>query len=293
MADLWKKALLNAQNSSKRSVDILNYSGDGKGFRMGTLRQYDQLRIDQDSVTDSVQAKMIDDSLRRTYRAIRRISTVDSINDTENRRGRTSQDPKPGKLSEIIAEARRVSKNNNELLEILEEIKRSNASESIEMQQLAQQLSIEEAGLRNRMVKAQQQVKEVEQEMPTADGSASEFAQQAKESMDSAEDSLAKGSSMTGEGYQRNAADRVRDTIDALEQQMQQMQQMQQQMQEMSEGPGEQDDMPEPVTMDVPSPEDFMTPEEYRRLLLDGMTGEVPEEFQSLKKRYYEELVTQ
>ena len=36
-----------------------------------------------------------------------------------------------------------------------------------------------------------------------------------------------------------------------------------------------------------------MSPEEYRRLLLEGMSGAVPEEFQRLKKRYYEELVQQ
>ena len=36
-----------------------------------------------------------------------------------------------------------------------------------------------------------------------------------------------------------------------------------------------------------------MTPEEYRRRFLEGMSGSVPEEFQMLKKRYYEELVQQ
>ena len=36
-------------------------------------------------------------------------------------------------------------------------------------------------------------------------------------------------------------------------------------MQQMSEGGGgDHEDTPEPVSMDIPSPEDFMTPEEYR-----------------------------
>ena len=130
--------------------------------------------------------------------------------------------------------------------------------------------------------------------MPTADGSASEYAEKAADSMGEAEENLAKGRSMAGEGYQRNASARILDTIDALQEQMQQMQQMQQQMQQMSEGGGgDQDDSPESIAVDIPAPEDFMTPDEYRRLLLEGMTGDVPEEYQSLKKRYYEELVTQ
>ena len=39
--------------------------------------------------------------------------------------------------------------------------------------------------------------------------------------------------------------------------------------------------------------EEHMSPEEYRKALLEGMKGDVPEEYQTLKKRYYEELVQQ
>ena len=45
--------------------------------------------------------------------------------------------------------------------------------------------------------------------------------------------------------------------------------------------------------MELPDPEDFQTPEEYRRALLEGMRGDVPDEFEALKKRYFEELVRQ
>ena len=43
----------------------------------------------------------------------------------------------------------------------------------------------------------------------------------------------------------------------------------------------------------IPSPELFRTPEQYRRELIQGMEGEVPDEYRALKKRYYEELVNQ
>jgi hypothetical protein len=45
--------------------------------------------------------------------------------------------------------------------------------------------------------------------------------------------------------------------------------------------------------LDIPGREEFRTPEEYRRALLDGMEGEVPEEYRAMKRRYYEELVLQ
>jgi hypothetical protein len=44
---------------------------------------------------------------------------------------------------------------------------------------------------------------------------------------------------------------------------------------------------------DLPQPEEFRTPEAWRRALVEGMSGEVPEEYRALKARYYEELVHQ
>ena len=45
--------------------------------------------------------------------------------------------------------------------------------------------------------------------------------------------------------------------------------------------------------VELPGAEEFRTPEEYRKALLEGMEGEVPEEFRAMKKRYFEELVGQ
>ena len=52
-------------------------------------------------------------------------------------------------------------------------------------------------------------------------------------------------------------------------------------------------DSPSTVEPEIPAPELFKTAEDYRRALLEGMAGEVPEEFQALKKRFYEDLVRQ
>ena len=45
--------------------------------------------------------------------------------------------------------------------------------------------------------------------------------------------------------------------------------------------------------IEIPSPEDFRTPEDYRRALLEGMQGDVPSAYRGMKKRYYEGLVKQ
>ncbi len=76
----------------------------------------------------------------------------------------------------------------------------------------------------------------------------------------------------------------------------QQMQQAMQQMQGQNQPQnGEEDDgrQQQSRSMDLPAPEAFQTPEEYRRRLLEGMEGDVPDEFEALKQRYYEDLVRQ
>ena len=93
-----------------------------------------------------------------------------------------------------------------------------------------------------------------------------------------------------------------------VKRQMKQYQQMQQQMQQM-QGQGQEQGEQDPQNqsgkdqegreqdkfehMELPAPEEHMTPQEYRKALLEGMSDDVPEEFKALKERYYEELVNQ
>ena len=107
---------------------------------------------------------------------------------------------------------------------------------------------------------------------------------------------------MSGEGHQRDATQRIGEARDALQREMQQYQQMQQQTQQMqgqqqggqgNEGGEDQDRQARDRPFEIPAPEAFETPEQYRRQLLEGMEGDVPDEFEALKRRYYEELVRQ
>ena len=113
------------------------------------------------------------------------------------------------------------------------------------------------------------------------------------------QDSLLQARTVEAEGAEGAAADRLRQAQEALEQAAAAMAQMQQAMQGQGRGGDraqaqrgdEEERNQEPI--EIPAPEEFQSPEEYRRALLEGMQGEVPGEFEALKRRYYEELVRQ
>ena len=171
--------------------------------------------------------------------------------------------------------------------------------ESPELRQLAQEMSSRQDALQQKQDSLEQKTEKVEQGMPTADGSASKFLKEATGSMGDAQELLRMGRSISGEGLQRDAAQKIQKTIDRLQQQQQEMQKMKQQSQRMSgKGkPGEEEGGKKGEGEETASNsldlEEGMTSEEYRRRFLEGMSGTVPEEFQLLKKRYYEELVQQ
>ena len=114
--------------------------------------------------------------------------------------------------------------------------------------------------------------------------------------MQRAESSLARSWVVEAEGAEEAAADRLRQALEALEQAAAAASQMGEAMEgaggsdegdEGGEGaePGENHD----PYLDLPSEE--MTDDEYREALMEGMQSEVPEEYEALKRRYYEELV--
>ena len=64
-------------------------------------------------------------------------------------------------------------------------------------------------------------------------------------------------------------------------------------MDQMSSGRSTDGDSTAPNSVEIPPIEKRVSPEEYRRLLLEGMQGDVPDEYQAMKKKYDEELVAQ
>jgi hypothetical protein len=124
--------------------------------------------------------------------------------------------------------------------------------------------------------------------------------------MEEAAQGLGRGEPLQAQGSQQAASQHVRDAIEALKQASQSSQSQQpgqgkgkaqgSEKKDGEEGAGaeeREEGPPGERSMDLPEPEEFRTPEAYRRALLQGMEGEVPEAYRALKRRYYEELVHQ
>jgi hypothetical protein len=300
LAEAWEEILALAEQAARDSRSAVEASGDGSGWRTSSVSRLTRFQEAASGVLDAVRARDAEATLERVERALRQGQLATSAVDNELRRSRPPREAVPDGVLESQTLSGAAMASLEELMEKLQELLESQFSESEEMQELAQQLAEQQQQLNARQQQMQQQVQELEQQMPTADGQASESMQQAGEAMERAKQRLQEGQSMPGEGHQRDAAGRLRNTRDALQQEMQQMQQMQQRMQQMQGEQGEQqdgerqdgDDMARDM-FEIPAPEEFQTPEEYRRALLEGMEAAVPEEYQALKKRYYEELVRQ
>ena len=157
--------------------------------------------------------------------------------------------------------------------------------------------------LDNRLEQARQESQQLQRELPVRPEGMQEALDEAGQRMDDASDDLQDGELMQAEGSQGVASQRIRDAIDALQRARRQARQQSQPLQpgqERGEEPqepqdrdGNEDGEIHDGDFEIPGREEFRTPEEYRRGLLEGMQGDVPEEYRAMKRRYFEELVHQ
>jgi hypothetical protein len=298
-AELWEQVLALAETADQEARDAISATGDGTGWRSSAVARMTRLGERTAGVLDAVRARDAEASLERVDRAVRQGQISTAAIDHELTRGRPRGESTPESVMLASDLTTASIANLEEIRRLLEQLQEGQQSESEEMQQLAQQLSEQQQQLSEQQQQLEQQVQQMEQAIPTADGSASGSMKQAGEAMERAGENLESGRSMPGEGHQRDAAGRLQSTREALQQQMQQYQQMQQRTQQMQSGKGSKSDESRDgeqystQEIQIPSPEEFQTPEEYRRALLEGMEADVPEEYEALKKRYYEELVRQ
>ena len=300
-AKAWEEVQRLAERAAQASRTATESAGDGAGWRTSSVDRLQRLQDSTDELLDAVRARDARATLERADRTLRQGSIAQAAVDNELTRARPAREGVPDGVRRAQEETATALEAVQEILELMETKLQQQQEESEAMQQLARQLSAQQQQLGERQQQLQRQLQEVEQGLPTADGSAGEAMQQAGEAMQRAEQQLGAGRSIQGEGHQRDAAGRLRSAQEALQQQQQQYQQMQQRMQQM-QGNDQGNQEPREDNRDgnfsqrfieIPAPEDFQTPEEYRRALLEGMEAEVPEEYQALKKRYYEELVRQ
>lgn len=211
----------------------------------------------------------------------------------DSRRAREAAGPRSSELSAIRSSITQIER-------LLEQVDEASRSVDPASRRRAQQLQQRQIDLEQRMREATDSARQLSRQLPVRPQGMDEALQDGRQRMQHAADDLGRGRPMQAEGSQAMAADRLREAQDALDRALEQMRQQQQQMRRGQRGEdsgqqrdrGERDNQPF-TSMEIPGREEFQTPEEYRRALLEGMEGDVPEEYRSLKKRYYEELVHQ
>ncbi len=298
---LWERLDKLAASAVARSDAMLSRVGDGRGYSPRTIQRAEVSGQEVRGTRDAVRARDVRGALERVLSAQRYAMMVEQAFRREKNGLRMDGDEPPRDLKEASEEARRMSVVLQEMRSLLDKMMDQPGESSPELESEARKLSSRQTELRQRQRQLSQEVQTVERAIPTGDGTAQESMQRAGQAMDQAFGALDRGEAMQGEGHQRDAARKIQETRDALQRAQQQQQQMQQEMRRMEgegEGSGARDggqdhpnaDLEQP---EIPTPEAFKTPEAYRRALLEGMAEGVPEEFEALKKRFYEELVRQ
>ncbi len=210
-------------------------------------------------------------------------------------RGLATGEPGAARVAEV-------GRSVGQVLDLLEQLRREDGSADPKVRDAAQAMKGEQSTLSERLADAQRDAERVAQEMSVTPRRMLEELEQASERMKEGMQALGRGEPMQAQGSQEAAAQHVREALEALEQAG-----AASQSQEPGKGKGgkggatgdeksgqekggdEEEEGMGPI--ELPEPEEFRTPEEYRQALLEGMEGDVPEAYRILARRYYEELV--
>lgn len=206
------------------------------------------------------------------------------------------------------------------LVELLEVLRRADSRGDPALAGRLRAMESGQAALEAELTKLREDAKRVAQESQVPPRGMEESLKQADTRMLQAAEELQAAEGMQALGSQQAAAQHIRDAIESLSDAMKQSQRASDEMQpgqqgeegegggkegeegdggekEGGEKPGEDSEKSggegKSQPFELPEPEEFRTPEEYRKALLEGMSGDVPEEYEALKRRYYEELVHQ
>jgi hypothetical protein len=209
----------------------------------------------------------------------------------------STQAPGPG-----LEQVQRIRGRVSEIQALLDQLEQASTRLSQGVMEQSRDLENQQRDLENALKSVQNEARELSQEFPVRPEGMEQALEEAGSRMEEAGQDLQSGRPMEAEGAQGVAAERIRDARKALERAQQQAKQQAQQLQQgNSKGDSAPDEGGEQTgkgdrmmgELEIPGREEFRTPEEYRRALLRGMEGEVPDEYRALKKRYYEELVHQ
>lgn len=257
-----------------------------------------------EGLRDSARARDADTARDRAENVAYDLDRVD--NRREMVAGRPAAPPKAD-LDAIGKSARSMAKDLGEILRLLEQMRQDPAMASPELQQTLRRMAEEQQALNEGMEAAQDAAQRIAQQLPMSAPGLEEGAERAAGHGRDASEAMEGGDVMRAEGAERAAEDALREAQEALREAQRNLRAMQQAA--AGEGEGERGgkgedegegregdgDGPNPTSEEVllPAPEEFQTPEEYRKALLEGMGAEVPAAYEAAKRRYYEELVRQ
>lgn len=253
---------------------------------------------------DSVRAR---DSQQAADRAEDTVQSIERARRRLDAATRTGQvDPSAAAAaSRSLGEAQSAAVRATDMLQKLREAQSSGSPALVEA---LKSLSGDQAGVAGRAGEAAKAAKTVAQQMQSdaseMEAAAGEGASQSRR----ATGELQRGDAMASEGAQDAASDAFRRASEALRQAVKDQRRMQQEAEggggkagkEEGAGGADEDDAGGgadegggAIEVTIPAPEEFETPEAYRKALLEGMQGEVPESYRAASRRYYEELVRQ
>lgn len=298
----WEKLDPLAERARGLACSAATRPGEGTGWRVGTIRKLDMLCEAGRDLQGAVRARDVERSIGALESAELQHRMGGDLVANERSRPRGERDPVPPGVELASGDLTALKPVLAEIRKLLDQLARQNVAMSPEMQKAARELAQRQAEIGRRGDQLSQEVQAAERAMPTGDGSAQRAMEQAGASMEQAEDALEDGDALGGEGHQRHAADQVAEARRVLQRQQEEARQMQAAMAAMQgksggdkggQSRGRQSESMSQRQIEIPAPETFQTPEAYRKALLEGMEAEVPDEYQALKQRYYEELVRQ
>ncbi len=210
--------------------------------------------------------------------------------------------------SGVASDLRGMETRTSRIRDLLESMTRARTRASPELQRALQEMAAEQERLAERAAKATESASRVAKKLPMDAPGLEDGTRRAAEQGAQAGEALRTGDALRAGGAQRATEEGLQEAIAALQQAQKDMQDMRQAAQGEGEGTpgdgkgagdrkgrrdgnGDEDSDAEDVAL--PAPETFQTPEAYRKALLEGMQGDVPEEYKALNRRYYEELVRQ
>jgi hypothetical protein len=293
--DLWKEV---ASAVDDVEANLAGFASDlERAEREFNEREYVRsAREDADSLQASVAVRDVAEATDDAIALQQRWTDYRRRMDLFLRRG-SPGGPGPTQYNKIRQDIEQVT-------ELLEQLRRVDASGSQASRQQLQELRQQQQQLESDLATASEDAEEFIQQMWVQPQGMMESLESGESRMDQAGAELQQAQAMQAQGSQDAAERHVRDAIEALQQAMQQQASQGggegeggggEPTEGEPNGPGDEEDGENmrPIDLELPEPEEFRTPEEYRRALLDGMAGDVPAEFRALKKRYYEELVHQ